>query len=178
MKKVQPLVVLAAILAISANSAVVAAPDAETLRIQQRSPVWMKWQREATELTDQGKYEEAEKVWKTLIADRAPMAMDLNAERSGLAQTYVKWGKPELAEPLFKINIQHREAEDGPKGNTLFYPLNEYATFLASQGRTDEAKQYKDRADAIEKSGEEEGARIEAAEKRAAQHPHHSHKKH
>jgi tetratricopeptide (TPR) repeat protein len=172
MNKLQPLVVLSILLA-TANPMAMAVPDAASLQIQQKSLQWMKWQSQAMRLTDEGKYEQAEKIWKQLIADREQSCLDLNSERSGLALTYLKWGKLDQADALYKINVLQREQLDGPKSYSLMYCLNEYAQFLASQGRADEAKKYKDRADELERTAEQEGDRLLAAQKRQAAAHHH-----
>jgi tetratricopeptide (TPR) repeat protein len=122
--------------------------------IMKKSAVWMKICQQASKLTKEQKYAEAELLYKQIICDRVNLDLDLNAQRSDLAQLYAKSGKPEEAETLFKINIRTREQQDGPNGYTLMYPLNEYAGFLATQGRATEASQLKDRVQAIELKAE------------------------
>jgi hypothetical protein len=163
---------LAAIIALllSGQSFAGAALAQRDLAFEAKSLQWMKQTRQADEAIKAGKYPEAEGLLKSIIADRINYNLDLSSERGSLAHVYEAMGKNDQAEALYKINLKTREAEDGPKGYTLEYPLNEYAGFLDKVGRKDEAKAIRDRAAAIETAANKEGEELEKKEKQHTSH--------
>ncbi len=127
------------------------AKEFRDLAFEKKSMQWMLQTKQASDAEKEGRLDEAEKIYKTIISDRINYHLDLSQERGYLAQIYSKEGKTKDAEALLLINISQRESEDGKKGFTLVYPLNEYADFLEKTGRVEEAKTQRQRANQIEK---------------------------
>lgn len=156
---------LALLFALLSSACIPAFSESRDLAFEAKSALWMLEYKQYDEALKAGNYDAAEKIVRTIIADRINYNLDLSRERSSLAHIYEQNGKDEQAEALFKINIKTRQGQDGEKGYTLIYPLNEYADFLDKKGRKDEAKSLRDRAEAIEKSANEEG---QAAQKKSS----------
>lgn len=133
------------------------AAEYRNLAFEKKSSQWMLQTRDADDAVKAGNLSEAEKIYKTIIADRINYHLDLSSERYALAHLYESQGKNEMAEALYKINLKQREEEDGAKGYTVQFPLNEYANFLDKTGRKDEAKTLRDRANAIELAANKQG---------------------
>lgn len=142
-------IVIGTLIALSVVSNAIAKEDRD-LAFEKKSLLWMQQTKQASDAESSGKLDEAEKIYKTIIADRINYNLDLSQERGYLAKIYAKEGKTKDAESLLRINISQRESEDGKNGFTLVYPLNEYADFLEKTGRGEEAKVQRDRAKKIE----------------------------
>lgn len=137
------------------------------LAFEKKSMQWMQETKQADDAVKAGKLEDAARIYRTIISDRIQYNLDLSQERSSLAHVYEAMGKNNEAETLYKINIKTREGQDGAQGYTVEFPLNEYADFLDKNGRKDEAKAIRERANAIETAANKQGEELEKKEKQA-----------
>jgi tetratricopeptide (TPR) repeat protein len=152
------------------------AVDSETAeKVQTLSPKWMKLRQQADQATEKGMFADAEANYTQLLKERFDLGLETVAERTALADMFVKSGNAKKAEEMYRGVVAEREQKYGQNDWLVVFPLNNLAMFLEKTGRAEEAKQIRDRVAVIEKSAKEppktlvaaisEDAKMTAAEK-------------
>ena len=106
-----------------------------------------------SEMPTQGRYAEAEPLYKRALAVREkalrPEHPDFAASLNNLAGLYYAQGRYEAAEPLNKRALAIFEKALGPEHPHVVQSLENYAALLRETGRSDEAAKLEARAKAI-----------------------------
>ena len=119
-------------------------------QIKLKSADWGAERQQATALTNAHKYQEAEAIYKKIIAEREGLLLDLSAEYDLLGQLYLTWGKKDDALAMYQKLVAIKEKANGADDDQMVFPLNQYADCLAKLGHKDDAAKMRARVKKIE----------------------------